>query len=152
MRQMRIFEIDKPCLLMSLKQQYHSMIENGLKRYEYRRKFVDFPVNAYIYISYPVMKIMSYIEFGRPIIGSPKSIAKIAENDELGSGSRILNYLCGLKEGYAIPIIKFTRIKEVSLEEIRKVIPNFMPPQSYMYMSKKIRLLELLKNTNNYSE
>lgn len=39
---------------------------------------------AYIYISKTLKKIIAKIEFGIPIVGTVKDIAKIAEKEQLG--------------------------------------------------------------------
>ena len=48
--------------------------------------------------------------------------------------------------GYAIPIKKIIPIQEISLNELKKIFSDFVPPQSYYILDKKPKLLNFLNN------
>lgn len=138
-----------PFLLLSLHPGPYDQIKSGRKKYEYRRKFIDGPSRAFIYVTSPVKAISGLIEIGAPIIDTPKRIAEIAEKEKCGSGHGTKEYLNGLEKGYAIPILSFWEIKPVGLEELREKF-QFSAPQSYMYLSHKPHLLLFLKNRSHH--
>jgi len=51
-----------------------------------------------------------------------------------------------LKVEFYTIIKKIIPLKEVSLEELRKVFPDFVVPQSYYILDKKPELLNYLKS------
>lgn len=123
---------------MSLREEYFELITKGLKHYEYRKKYVDKPTLAYIYLSKTKKKIVAIIEFDKPIYGSAEEIANIAENDCKGNYQSVYEYIG--EKGFAIPVKDITLIKEVSLVELKKVFGKFSPPQSYYYLDNKREL------------
>ena len=54
-------------MLLSLKPEIFDLIRSGKKIFEYRHQFYNGPINAYLYISKPVQKIIGYIEFDKRI-------------------------------------------------------------------------------------
>lgn len=42
------------CLLLSLRPGPYDRIKSGMKKYEYRRKFINRQANAFVYVSSPV--------------------------------------------------------------------------------------------------
>jgi predicted transcriptional regulator len=118
-------------------------ILSGIKKYEYRRKFLKEAVNAFIYVSTPVKEIRGFIEFGEPLYDKVDKIAEIADQETLGGGGGIVEYLEGLDMGYAIPVISCRTIQSLSLEELRNNF-NFTAPQSYIYVESIPKLQEIL--------
>ncbi len=139
-------------LLISLDKKYFDQIKSGIKKFEYRRKFIDEPGRAYLYITAPTKKITSFIDFGVPIIDTPKKIAEVAEKQVSGIGQEIYEYMSDLDYGYVIPIKRLVTFKSVSLDYLRIKFLNFHPPQSYLYLNKKIKLLNYLKAQEKLDE
>lgn len=137
--------IAKKYILMSLQEQYYLQILNGIKVYEYRRSFKDYPLNSFIYLTSPVKKVVGYLELGNPIIGTPRQIADIAESVKIGHGSVIYDYMKDLRKCYAIPIKKVYEFEEeLTLDTLKMVFPKFTPPQSYILMENYVELLNYL--------
>jgi predicted transcriptional regulator len=132
-----------PALLLSLKDIYFERILRGEKKYEYRRKFYRKPVMGYIFVNAPVSAVRGLVEFGAPIIDKVPKIARIAERERSGGGSSIAAYMSGLEVGFAIPIKSISELSPLSLADIRRVYPQFQPPQSYVVLSNNLRLLRL---------
>lgn len=143
MEQLSLFKKNKKTLLLSLREEYYNKMLDGTKKYEYRTRYPKEETEAYIYISKTKKQIVAKIDFGKPIIGSKEEIANLSEKEDPGSYKDMLEYIHD--KGYAIPVEKITKIKPVSLEELKTKFKNFTPPQSYYILDKKEDLLEFLK-------
>lgn len=132
-------------ILLSLREEYFNQMLDGMKKYEYRTRYLKEESIAYIYISKTKKKIIAKIEFGVPIIGNAKDIATIAEKEQPGCYQEMIDYMHN-NIGYAIPVKKITPIEEVSLEELKNFFSDFVPPQSYYILDRKPELLEFLNN------
>ncbi len=133
-------------VIISLMEEYFLNIISGEKRYEYRRKFIDRPCKAFIYVNHPVMAIKGLVEFDKPIIDSVNKICELVENQKAGSTPGMLSYLKGLDKAYAIPILSLTTFKPIEIKELRQTFPKFTPPQFYISVNKRPKLLEHLLN------
>lgn len=132
-------------VLLSLREEYFNQILAGIKKYEYRTRYLKEETVAYIYISKTLKKIIAKIEFGIPIVGTAKDIATIAEKEQPGCYKKMLDYMYN-DIGYAIPIKKIVQIEEVSLKELKNNFSDFVPPQSYYILDKKPELLKFLNS------
>jgi len=131
-------------VMLSLKPIYLQRMRQGKKKYEYRRKFVRKPTIAFIYANDPVQAVCAKVEFDPPIIGPIEYISQIAESEREGGGKSILEYMAGLKEGYAIPVKEVYDIELVAASELKKLRPQFRPPQSYIILDNFPELLSFL--------
>lgn len=131
-------------ILLSLKEEYFDEIKSGKKRYEYRKRYVETPSVAYIYCSSPVQAIKGIVQFDAPIVGTPEEISAISE-EETGEGKLTAEYLKGRDKGYAIPVLSWTELPPITLQEIQFHFPNFAPPQSYYRLDNKPDLLQFLE-------
>ncbi len=136
-------------LLLSLRPPYYYQMKAGTKRYEYRRRFVSRPCTTFLYLGTtphdPLSStIPARVEFGRPIIDQPSRIAELAERHKPGSSASIIQYMAGLDHGYAIPILELTDITPITLAELRRHLPSFTPPQSYLVVNNFPELLRVL--------
>lgn len=131
-------------ILISLEKQYFDQIKEGVKKYEYRRKFVRKSCRAYLYIAKPQMEIMGYVDLEKPIIATPKELGDFAERQVTGIGKEIEEYMFGLAVGYAAKIKRFTEIEPVPLMYLRNSF-NFTAPQGYIILDKRPELLRLLE-------
>lgn len=122
---------EKRVIILSLQPEPYDKIVKGLKKYEFRRKFLSLPVNAFIYVSSPIKAIKGFIEFGQPIWDEVEKIGEIAEMDGSGTKDGIKEYMNGLEQGYAIPIISVRQIESMPLSDLRTKY-NFTAPQSYI--------------------
>ena len=135
----------KTTILLSLREEYFNQMLDGIKKYEYRTRYLKEETIAYIYISKTLKKIIAKIEFGVPIIGNAQYIATIAEKEQPGCYQNMMDYMYN-DIGYAIPVKRITPIEEVSLEKLKSTFSDFKPPQSYYILDRKPELLEFLNS------
>lgn len=134
-------------LIISIEKKWFDLMVEGKKKYEFRRKFIDTPCNAFIYVPSPICEIQGYVEFGDPIIDTPNKINRLALSQGINEDSDILEYMEGIDYGYAIPIKKVKKLnKPISLDYLRENY-TFTAPQSYIIVDKKPFLLDYLLNS-----
>ena len=127
-------------VLLSLKPEVFQNVLSGKKIYEHRRVFPDGPVIAYIYISRPVQAIAGIL-----YLENKKEIIEWKETYKYDSAAqeRIDEYLKHHK--VAMEIQKFQNTSSISLENIKKVFPDFLIPQMYYHLDDH-PLLQYLKD------
>lgn len=112
-------------MLLSLKPEIFELIRKGQKIFEYRHQFYTEAINAYLYISKPVQKIVGYIEFDKRI-NLEDWKEKYKNNTEISS--RIGDYI-SRNYKYAMPINRFRMTTEITLQDLKR----FIIPESYYY-------------------
>lgn len=141
-------------ILMSIRQEPFEAILDGRKRHEFRRRFyINEPCQVVFYISSPVSAICGVGIFDAPIYDDVESLVEIIKTHSFSSEGSLRNYLKNMKSGYALPIIKSKRINSITLNELRREIPGFSPPQSYYNLDSPkfknlIRRLDLYETSN----
>lgn len=115
-------------ILLSFKPEYFAPLKAGAKKYEYRSRFADEDLLAYIYLSSPVKAVTAVVRLGRRLLLEDLK-RRYGEYPE--TLARIEEYQTIYRKKYAIPILSVEPIEPIRLETIRKSIPGFMPPQSY---------------------
>ncbi|MBA4493673.1 hypothetical protein ACFO25_04680 [Paenactinomyces guangxiensis] len=131
-------------VLLTIRRACFQQIVSGIKKYEFRRRYVNQPSIAFIYVPTPVQAIRSVIQFGQPIVDSVKGIADIAEASQKGAGEQVEKYFAGLDRGYAIPVMHVKELKPITIYEIKRRFPVFTPPQSYLKLENKPDILRYL--------
>ena len=129
-------------IFLSFRPEYFRPLLYGIKKYEYRKRFCDEETIAYLYLSGKSRQVIGIMELGKPIrldytrdnyIDYPDTLKRVDEYIE----SNDIN---------AIPIKSLSLFKNpLSLEDIRKEIPNFMPPQMYFVLDNHLKLKQLLE-------
>jgi len=119
-------------ILMSIRQEPFEAIVDGRKKCEFRRKFyIEEPCQVVFYVSSPVSAICGVGIFDSPIEGNVKDLVKIIRTHSFSSEENLRRYLKGQEGGYALPIKRSKKIKPITLDELRREISGFNPPQSY---------------------
>jgi len=134
--------------LMSIKPKFAYQIFTGKKKFELRRYVgVDIKEGSKIilYVSGNVRAIMGEFTVGRVIKGSALYVwNKALEYGDVGLDEDDWPYIKGSKIALAIEVRepKVYR-RSLILSEIRKIIPNFMPPLSYrvLYMNEPLHMI-----------
>lgn len=112
-------------ILLSFSPKYYEVLKNGNKVFEYRKRFCDEEVMAYIYIGRPIQKIVGVAKLGRRI-----DLDKwYREYSETEIRKRIADFMTRNK--YAMPIISFQEIEPIMISEIKKAFPKFYIPLSF---------------------
>lgn len=110
---------------------------------EYRRRFPKNCTYAYMYITKPVQAIVAIIYFKQ--MHSLMDWLKIYAEDHITT-TRIKKFL--QKYHYAMEIESIQKIQPITLDMLRKNIPNFTAPQSYILLENNISLKYYIeKNT-----
>ena len=130
-------------IFLSFKPEYLKPLLYGIKKYEYRKRFCDEETKAYLYLSGKSRQVIGIMELGKPIrldltrdnyLKYPKTLKRVDEY--------ILN-----RDINAVPIKSLALFEvPISLEEIRKQICSFMPPQMYLILNNYPKLKTLLEN------
>ncbi|WP_299510909.1 hypothetical protein [uncultured Rummeliibacillus sp.] len=122
-------------IILSFQPRVFPALCSGLKQFEYRRQFPNGKIEAYIYLSSPVKSIV-----GKIIFSEKEKINDLLLDDKITSEWKTVGRLkLHQEEGakYVIPIEKIEIFnKFVSLDDARKIEPNFFAPQTYCYLRK----------------
>ena len=115
--------------LMSFWPSIYEKIKCQEKIIEYRRRFPVECTAAYMYISKPTKAICGIIYFGKI-----HAISDWQEEykDNIEITRRITDF--DKSYGYGAEIIGFQEISPITLSELRKNVPNFVAPQSYLLL------------------
>lgn len=129
-------------IFLSFRPEYFKPLLYGIKKYEYRKRFCNEEVKAYLYLSGKSRQVVGVLELGKPIrldftrnqyLNFPETLKRVDKYILKGDVN-------------AIPIKSLTLFdKPVGLEEIRQQIPGFMPPQMYFVLDNHPTLRAILE-------
>ena len=150
---MRHYEYGKRTILMAIKPLFAERILNGIKKYELRRKV--FPLysgdRVIIYESSPTKAIVGEFIIGKVFEYSSSEVIRMIRRGQLpGSDEEDIPYVTGERSILVLEVIKPLRYSQpIPLELIKKWIPKFRPPISYMVVRDK-KLLLLIEQWKRY--
>ena len=129
-------------IFLSFRPEYFGPLLYGIKKYEYRKRFCDEETIAYLYLSGKSRQVVGIMELGKPIRLDDTRDNYLEYPDTL---KRVDEYIKS-KDINAIPIKSLALFKKpLTLEDIRKEISDFMPPQMYFVLDNHLRLKQLLE-------
>jgi predicted transcriptional regulator len=123
-------------VLLSIKPEYANKIFDGSKKFEFRRSiFKESSVKTIVvYASSPVKRIIGEFEIKNILLEDLDILWKKTKKFAGIEKQFFYKYFTEKKAGYAIEIINTKLYKKpVSLQERY----NIVPPQSFLYLSKK---------------
>lgn len=124
-------------VLMSLNPEYYELIWRGLKRHEFRRRYLaDRPTTWFVYLTAPVSTLAAVIDLDPAIVDVPRRIADIAEQARVGNGESVHAYLKDLERGFAIPIKRVREYPGYTAKELAGMLGSFHPPQGYTLIDR----------------
>lgn len=130
-------------IFLSFRPEYFKPLLYGIKKYEYRKRFCNEETLAYLYLSGKSRQVVGIMELGKPI-RLDLTREKYLEYPE--TLKRVDEYI-SKRDINAVPIKSLSLFeKPIELEEIRTIIPGFMPPQMYFILDNHPKLKELLEN------
>lgn len=140
---------EKPMYLMSIRPKYAYRIFTGIKKFELRKWFGVIPEKRSIIIVYAsgsVRAIIGEFTVGNIIIGKPSEVwDKLSRYESIGVGNEDYQYIRGSKTAMALEVVDpVLYVKPITLEELRSIIPGFMPPFSFRRLSPDEPLYELI--------
>lgn len=127
-------------MLLSFKPEVYEKIKSGKKIFEHRRNFPDEPIMAYMYVSAPVKAITGIVYLGKRHLLSDW-------HEEFKEDKDAVVCIEKYQESYryAMEINEFQETTEISLDDLRRDIPDFYAPQMYIYLDGT-DLLEYIEN------
>lgn len=141
-------------ILLSFSNEWYPALKDGEKIYEHRKRFCKEKVTAYLYIGYPVKKVVAIITLDKRI---PLEDWLIEYSANPNTCARVQDFMTRNK--YAMPILDYQEIQPISLEEYKTQNPKFIVPRSYYILENNPSLKEYLelrtekigkKRTNNF--
>ena len=142
-------------LLLSIHPEFAHKIFHGTKTAELRRIRPRVARNdiILIYVTSPVSALSGAVKVQEVITASPKILwGKIRCNAGV-SWNKFNEYYEGSSKAFAIlfeDAFPFSNV--IKLCKLKKIIPNFHPPQSYLYLRKEKKFLNLFKKLNFNSQ
>ncbi|MCD6409419.1 MAG: ASCH domain-containing protein [Candidatus Verstraetearchaeota archaeon] len=130
---------EESLILMSIKPRFGEQILAGVKKIELRRMFQ--PVvrgdRVILYFSSPVKALVGEFTAGEVYSGAVEEVKRLVKKmGEVGVGEEDWLYVVGARRALAIEVMEPKRYpRMVPLEVLRRRIPGFMPPMSYLRLS-----------------
>lgn len=138
------FDLPVERVLMSLNPEYYELIWQGLKRHEFRRRYIARrPTTWFVYLTAPVSKLAAVIDLDRAIVDVPQRIAEIAEQARAGNGESVYDYLQDLERGFALPIKRVREHTGFTAVELASMLGSFHPPQGYTLVDRNPALADI---------
>lgn len=130
-------------ILLSFKPYAYESVFLDLKKYEYRKRFLNEEVTAYLYLSLPIQQVVGILELGKTLV-IDKEILKYDKETIVYKRLKVMQNE-GIKN--AIPIKSLQLFEEpISLKTLREIDKDFIVPQSYLYINKKEKIYKFLKS------
>ncbi|MGH3719153.1 MAG: hypothetical protein ACRDRI_10010 [Pseudonocardiaceae bacterium] len=143
-------------VVMSLNAEYYELMWRGLKRHEFRRRYLaGCRTTWYVYLTAPVSRLTAVIDLDEAIVDIPQRIAEIAERTRVGNGASVYEYLRDLEHGFAIPITRVREYPGFTAAELTDMLGSFHPPQGYILVAKHpawLAVCEKLTSTDTVRE
>lgn len=133
--------------LMSFWPSVYERIKKGEKTIEFRRVFPKENNFAYMYVTKPVKAIKGIVYFGEKHTLTELKVIYKNNSDILTQIEKNLDTY-----QFGVDIIGFEEIEEITLEELRKNIPAFTPPQSYLLLENHPILTNYIKEREKFSK
>jgi len=143
--------------MISFRKEYFQAMIDKKKLHEFRRRFSEINSNFYslIYISAPISAVTAIAKFKPTIIGDIEKMVKLRQTHTFSNDNNVRDYFSGLSKCYALPLVEIINLEyPVTLNELRSIIPNFMPPQNYFKVNndKYKSMVEYIKKRNGISD
>lgn len=128
--------------IMSFWPEIYDKIIGQIKLIEYRRRFPKNCSMAYMYVSKPIKAICGIIYFGNfhSLYDWQNEFLEFSEVQ-----CRINDYLENENYRYGAEISAIQKIKPITLDELRKNVPNFTAPQSYTLVDNNQSLKQYIE-------
>ena len=128
-------------MLLSMQPFWKEKIMSGEKIYEYRTRFTDEEVIAYLYVSAPVYGIAGILHLGKKIY-LDDWLEKYKENPEVVS--RIMDYK-SRKNVVTMPVLSYQETNLITRAELEAALGKFVWPQSYYFLKEDMELTKYIE-------
>ena len=128
-------------MILSMQPFWKDKIMSGEKIYEYRKRFTDEEVLAYLYVSAPVYGVTGVLHLGKKIY-LDDWLEKYKDDDEVTS--RILDYK-KRKNMVAMLVLSYQETNIISRTELEAALGKFVWPQSYYFLKDDMELTKYIE-------
>lgn len=116
-------------MLLSFKAEVFERVLSGKKIFEHRKNFPDEPIIAYLYVGKPIQAVVGIMLLQKR---TNLEAWKDKYSYDKDAVTRINEYL--KKYRYVMEIAEFQNTNMISLEKIKRDIPDFNIPYMYYYL------------------
>jgi len=124
-------------ILLSIKPEYSNRILEGIKKFEYRKRIAQEPVDTIIiYSTSPEMKVVGKAEVLDILSDSPESLWEQTKENSGISFKKFIEYFKNEEKAYAY------KLGEIELFEPYQDLSDYnvrMAPQSFVYIDRESR-------------
>lgn len=132
-------------ILLSFSPSYYDILKNGQKVFEYRKRFCNEKVKAYLYLGKPIQKIVGILWLDKRIeLSKWKELYK----GNLSVSHRIDDYM--QRNKYAMPILRYQEINPISIVDVKKVFPELYIPLSFRNLEENSDILKYLQDRTKF--
>lgn len=133
-------------ILLSMQPFWKEKIMSGEKIYEYRTRFLDEEVIAFLYVSTPVCGIAGVLHLGKKILLEDwkKEYSESADIVE-----RVVEYE-KRNNKVAMPVISYQETELITRKKLDQMLEKFVVPQSYYYLKEDMELTRYLEQNIRY--
>ena len=132
---------DSRTLLLSIRPKHAALIFSGEKAFELRRvrpKIVPGD-RVLIYVTAPEMSLLGGFEVSELLEDSATRLWRSVGTRSGLLRTDFMRYFEGCESAFAIGVRKKWRLpRGIGLNQLRKRVPGFLPPQSYWYLSERM--------------
>lgn len=137
--------------LISIKPRFVDQIVSGVKTVEIRRRRMNMPAGTHlwIYSTKPAACVRAVARVRDTVTDLPSNLWQLIANASSVSKSDYLAYVAGSPSVTAIFLEHVEELDPVlELAKIRTKIPDFHPPQSFLWLQPGSKLSKLLEDTS----
>ena len=132
-------------IILSIKKRFLDLIENGEKKWEYRKIIPTQSISYLIFYCPEEKAILNISKVGKILVDSPQTVVAQTHKESGVREAGLLSYLEGREKCVAYQILDFFKLDPIfKKEEIQKRYPGFKGPQSFMYLEKNHALYKYL--------
>ena len=135
-------------VIISLKPLFSKLVLSGSKTVELRNRIVRIepPTTVWIYVKYPIGKIVALADVEQVVHDSPGAIWKRYRKEMCIGAAEFKEYVGNRDLVSAIVLRKLMILNDpMSIVNIRRVDNGFQPPQFYSYVSPDSALFAILE-------
>lgn len=130
-------------MLLSMQPFWKEKIMSGEKIYEYRKRFPNEEIWAFIYVSSPISGISGILHLGRYTLLEDWKMKYAGQPEVI---DRICTYE-SRKNKMAIPVLGYQETSIITREELVEKLEKFVVPQSYYYLNDNMELTQYIEST-----
>lgn len=133
-------------ILLSFDEKWFPVLKSGEKIFEYRRKFCDEEVRAFLYLGKPRQQIVAEIGLDRREL-LEDWLHRYQDDEDVVA--RIKDFM--QRNKFAMKVLWFKEIEPVNIAEVQEMFPELKIPISFHFLDKKPDVLKWLDKNKKYT-